>query len=254
MASMKLVYEKVDRAYDNLQSLVGEIRLYVDGKPSRVVGDAKQGGNRLRLRFEKCGQPPSRVGYLAGLCIQDLRSSLDYLIEQLVLGSDQEPIKRNQFPICTSRELFEKELRGHRLDGIEKDAITVVESLQPYHPDAKRTDHHPLFVLNELANINKHRRPLVSVLNILPVKFEFSGPGGSNIQAFGFGQDETTCVGVGPPMGLGEKVDVKGHAVLSVVFDERFVKGVEVCQCLGILGYTVRDVVLPRFERFLGKS
>jgi hypothetical protein len=107
---------------------------------------------------------PESVSYMIGDCLQNLRSALDYLVWELCLAANGTPTENNAFPICESSESF-KRLRARRLQGIADEAATQIELLQPYHREQYETD--PLWILNKLTNVSKHRRLLVSGLNVL---------------------------------------------------------------------------------------
>jgi hypothetical protein len=71
----------------------------------------------------------------------------------------------NMFPICSTLERLTGQLpKKRRLRGVSPEAITVIQSLQPYH-DGKGSDATMLSVLDDLCNINKHRRVLLTNLS-----------------------------------------------------------------------------------------
>jgi hypothetical protein len=90
--------------------------------------------------------------------IANLRSCLDHLAWQLVIWNKGVPDIKTSFPICdgasdnsSSRKYIEK-----CTSGMSSDAVLIVERFQPYHagPDYRQT---PLWMLNKLWNIDKHR-------------------------------------------------------------------------------------------------
>jgi len=103
---------------------------------------------------------PGRIPLIIGDCLQNLRSSLDYVVWELVLANDDVPGRKNAFPICESPESFNK-ARKSRLAGLSEDMRAEIQCLQPYHaPDGFKS--HPLWILDELVNFNKHRRILLT--------------------------------------------------------------------------------------------
>ena len=97
----------------------------------------------------------------AGDCLHNLRAALDHLAWELVIEAGNTPRTARpatQFPILTKR----REKNGEVLPavihpGVSKAAEALVERLQPYNAGGDPTQH-PLAVLNQLENIDKHRR------------------------------------------------------------------------------------------------
>jgi hypothetical protein len=78
---------------------------------------------------------------------------------------------------------------------------------------------------NDFANINKHRRMLLTLLNVIAAETEFTSSLGKQVQTVVPVRDRQTHIGIGPPMHLAKKVRVHSEVFLSVVFDEGAVKG-----------------------------
>lgn len=105
-------------------------------------------------------EPPLYLGVIVGDFLHNLRCELDHLIWQLVLLNGGEPTRHHQFPISDTQADFE----GHkqrRLAGLVPEQIAAVEELQPYRID-EEARWHPLAVLRDLSNIDKHQRVHVS--------------------------------------------------------------------------------------------
>ena len=132
------------------------------------------------------------------------------------------------------------------MDGVPPDAVTEIERLQPYH----KTKGGLLKLINDFANINKHRRMLLTLLNVVAAETEFTCAHGREVQAIVPTRNHATQVGIGPPMHVAKKVPVRSEAVLALVFDEGAVKGLEVSKCLGLLINEVGNEIIPKFERF----
>jgi len=106
---------------------------------------------------------PARVGLIVGDCLQNMRSSLDYLVWELVLANGNTPNGRNAFPIALTEDVYKNEIvKRHRLDGISPEAHAVIDALQPYLRLEKERERTPLAILDSLQNINKHRRVLLT--------------------------------------------------------------------------------------------
>lgn len=250
MGSLDSVRSKIDWAYQHLKALEIELSRHFHSEPSHAVGEIDADTNTVvSMRVEPAPIPPA-VPLLIGDCLQNLRSCLDYLVWEMVLASKNEPNKDNQFPICHAENTFKSQLGRGRLKGITDDeAIAEIERLQPYHcGDDWR--HDPLAIFDELCNINKHRRLLLTKAEPLGVVADFSSNSGNKIQSFIPVGDQAMDIEIIPPMRDGEQMKMKGRSILAVVFDEGTVKGEEVCQCLGRLGCMISERVIPRFQRF----
>jgi hypothetical protein len=120
--------------------------------------------------------------------------------------------------------------------GIAANATAEIERLQPYHAGNDYTKN-TLWILNDLSNINKHRRILITELTVDLVRFD-------RITGEVLRADAQI-----PTVTKGE-MEVDEDFVASIAFNEGIVKGIEISQVLGDIARYVGDDVLPRFERF----
>lgn len=118
------------------------------------------------IRENALAEPPPEIGLLAADCIHSLRACLDYLARQLVIACGKEPNdgrgRRTSFPI-------QDQVSGNAdlpqvSPGINRAMRQALDSVQPYQrgPDFAE---HPLFVLRELSNVDKHRLLNTAVIN-----------------------------------------------------------------------------------------
>lgn len=149
--SLESVLLKLARAGDHLDELQR-----IDSEFANVevqmpfVRDEKRQIGFFEVRLPN---PPKTVATIVGDCLHNLRASLDYLVWQLVYSNPPNtPGKNNMFPICQAASNFEELLRKGRLDGLEEKAVEAVRSLQPLD-----LPQHPLVLLNDLYNADKHR-------------------------------------------------------------------------------------------------
>ncbi len=199
---------------------------------------------------------PLRLPLIIGDFLQNLRSSLDYLVWELVLAAKNTPDHNNMFPICTTPEAFKAQLARHRLDGISVDAITEIEALQPYH-DGQGIKGNVLTMIDDLCNINKHRRVLTTVVQggMAPDDFITRKIGDQVVGSVSFDAIRKKGTKIGPfpivdgPEGPGLKMDVPVQIVAFIALKEGAAQDVEVGHTLSILGgYVVQE--LGRFEKF----
>lgn len=96
---------KVKRAKEHINNLELLISGFRESKPYEVVRQEEPNGE-ITFRVKVKAQPPQEWGAIIGDVIHNLRSSLDYLIWQLVLSNGKTPSKRTGFPICDNAKKF----------------------------------------------------------------------------------------------------------------------------------------------------
>ena len=236
---------RVKRHFEELQEELGE---YFRTNPGTMVQEPDSPPDNPTFSFQARDPVPARFGLIIGDYLQNLRSSLDYLVWDLVLAAGNNPDRKIMFPICTTPDNFERELRKKRLEGVDAKAITVIEGLQPYQAgDDPKTNF--LWKLDELTNINKHRRVLLTMLGsaVLP-SFPTSEAEG---QAWGYGfvpDAAENPIFIAVRSSGEEQANARLGAFL--VFDEEPVKNSSVTACLNSLAEFVGDMVIPKFEPF----
>jgi len=97
---------------------------------------------------------PVQLSILSGEALHQLRSSLDHLIWTLVIKTGNTPTRRNQFPIFLIENEY-KTASKQMLAGVSVAAASEIETFQPFHANPPKD--HPLSLLNELNNTDKHR-------------------------------------------------------------------------------------------------
>lgn len=241
VASLDGCWAKLDRAKEQIDVLNQELREYVESKPYGISDEPEHWpGDRFVWRFRDVTEPPIRFGVMFGEIVHNLRSTLDHLIYQLVRLNRKKPYPGNSFPVHDLRlpdPLTAK--RGcwvcqapSQLQGVRKDHRAVVEAVQPYKR-RHRASHHPLRVLTELWNIDKHRIvhavALSAPADLLPsnVTVDFGGFAGVNAEIIvqpGTLKDGAVALSLqflAVPYGTPPHVDVKGEFPVRVVFGDR---------------------------------
>lgn len=112
-------------------------------------------GEAIATEWRPAEPPPLHFGVILGDFLHNLRGVLDHLIWQLVLLNENEPTRATGFPICDSREDFDK-LAKRCLRGLTDDQYALVEEYQPYRLGDEAPFHY-LAVLRDLSNTDKHR-------------------------------------------------------------------------------------------------
>jgi hypothetical protein len=250
MASLDSVKQKIFRAILHGKTLEPELMGYFETNPGHMVRDQDSSLDRPTFTFHPKGPVPARFGLIVGDCFQNLRSSLDYLVWELVLAENNQPTERNMFPVCSTPDAFKDALdKRKRLLGIHPEASALIESLQPYHL-GKNWQKSILWIVDEFTNINKHRRVLLTMLRasrtpieVVDINGELWGHGRLPI----FDGDAK----IGPLVsGASAEMQMDAQLIACVTFDEGPTKGMEITGCTGECLNYIEKGVIPKFERF----
>jgi|ERR1039458_8216620 hypothetical protein len=250
MASLDSVKLKIFRAVVHYKELEGEFEKYFQTNPAKVVRQQEGSPDQYVGKVEPKGSIPARLPLIIGDCLHNLRSSLDYLVWELVLAAKNIPGKDSMFPICSTDSSFKSQLGRGRLDGVHADAVTEIESLQPFQL-GKDFDKAILWVMDDFCNINKHRRVLLTMLRGASGTIEETRiiDGKLWLRTELPRVDRDTKIGPFPIVNGGQ-VQVNTQIIAFVAFDEGAAQNMEVSLCLGGMLNYIKDDVVPRFERF----
>lgn len=198
--------------------------------------DAESEGNGLVqfiMRVEAVVPIEKIVPLIVGDCVQNMRSALDHLAYQLVIANDGTPNTYTAFPIFSSRTNDAgKERELHVPGGVDPGALTLIDAAQPYQrTDPTEITAHPLMILKELSNIDKHRLVIVmgETAGATWIEAGMGGGGGSPIKLVGDVQRR-----IGQPLkpgamlgGIGTRIEsfiehphVKGEVTLHISFGQ----------------------------------
>ena len=250
IASLNFVRQKILWSAQHLKSLEAESILYFKDEPGEVVAEEEPQSGRIICRFNARIPIPDHIPLIIGDALQNLRSSLDYLVWELILAANNEPQNSNLFPVCETPKVFAEELRRNRLLGVPTDAITEIERLQPYHAGDK-WESACLWVLHYFCNINKHRRVLLTTLAVHASHAEWSSTESHSVQSTLTPRYHGAEVSSSPaPSKAGEIMEVKGKIVTFITFNERPAEGIQISVCLNQLWGFVDRFLVPKFERF----
>jgi len=165
MADLSGVLAKLDRAEEHRQAFDDLLEDYIGSEPYTIYSEYDPKTGWHTLRWHALRDPPlERLGLIFGDMISNLRTTLDYLVWQLVLAGGNRPGRRTGFPVVRREKDWEVQSRT-ALSGIEQRWVDEIEALQPYHhPD--RPSIHPLAILDHVNNLNKHRFLPVALLSV----------------------------------------------------------------------------------------
>lgn len=109
--------------------------------------------------------PEHHWGTIVGDCLHNLRCALDHIVWELSDGPNGNAPRASEFPIFDDRDKFLKRRPNgkpdtfsglRKIEGVDDtNARTAIRGLQPFQ--RSDTARHPLWVLHELNNIDKHR-------------------------------------------------------------------------------------------------
>jgi hypothetical protein len=228
MASLDSVFQKLYRAKHHCEELDQELRDYYRSDPVKFTSS--------EFGFDIGGQVPARMGLIAGDALQCMRSSLDYLVWELVLASGNQPDRQNAFPISLSLRNYKNEVdKQKRLQGVDPAACALIDTLQPFHLPETERERSPLAVLDNLTNINKHRRVLLTHLQRVVLETPLPFP---HVLS-----DLTGTM----PGGVKHRFVTFGF---FAAFNEGSVSGEEIFTALNVFGDYIGNEVLPLFKKF----
>jgi hypothetical protein len=243
------VQQKLFHARMHFEVCKTEMQEYFDSVPAKMVRDADSSSDHPTFSLQIAKPIPARLVLLVGDSLQNLRSTLDYLVWELVLAAKNVPSKKNMFPVCNSSDIFKDALRSKRLLGVAPEALAIVESLQPYQSGEMDAAGIPLSVLDSLTNINKHQRLPLTIIRTFPASELITLRIGNEE----WGQLSPTAVQSDSNFGqrvTSAEVQAKGGMAAYIGFNEGAAKGLEIATVVNVLIEFVASDVLPHFDKF----
>ncbi|MCL4690988.1 MAG: hypothetical protein KJ060_00530, partial [Candidatus Hydrogenedentes bacterium] len=158
MSTYDNIRSKIERADQHIQELDQAIREFMNNKPFRIVTKQDKNTGEHIMVIADARPIPAEWSILAGEAVHQLRSSLDHAICYMVERAGGKVTKRTQFPISTAKRADILKREEASMEGIPEVAAQVVRQFQPYVVfDPYDFYEHPLNVLRELSNTDKHR-------------------------------------------------------------------------------------------------
>jgi len=260
-------YLKLGRAKMHLDAL--DVLLKEFTGPKAYAVRRYEDFEQRRYCFEcKLLDVPDPVCLTVGDAFYNMRSSLDQLVWSLSGLSGQNPPQTTQFPIFDHRPSTKRDIErfDRQIAGVPTKAIDEIKSFQPYHRGTSYKAH-PLWRLNALCNLDKHRRipangselivtfPTITQGDVLGLQSRGGAVSKRNpldfrVEAF----DDHHVVSV--PLADKAKLQLNPSISFKVNFgqgDARRPDEFTVCEDgsgLWEIYKFVADVVLPRFLRF----
>ena len=174
---------------------------------------------------------PPLLSVLVGEVVFQLRSALDHLVYQLIVAyTKKKPTFRSQFPIVghgrkrqpDALAEYEAQKPG-MIKGVSPTAEAIIDKVQPLQRGASY-DKDPLWMIQELHNIDKHRILNLMVRGIASYRVEVRGPAEATSAFFqprvlfedGAELGRLTL----PASHVGTKVEVHGKLTLDVAVEK----------------------------------
>ena len=160
---------KIHWAQQHAEKLAAEVAEFLNLSPYRVEIRVDSDARRKSGLISVDRIPPDAISLLVGDVVHNLRSALDHLAGRLVeLGPDDPTVKpqaKPEFPIYWQRTEYSA-YGARKMRGAPDAVLELVEQLQPFAPKNGNWDNpwaaaprqHPLWVLNWLDIVDKHRR------------------------------------------------------------------------------------------------
>ena len=143
---------KVQRAKKHIYELDAEIAEFWRRNPYSVVTEEETDTGDKVWRVKVRIQPPLRWALIVGDAVHNLRSSLDLLVNQLVIAEGRfEPSDKTAFPIGWTAEDY-KTKAARVTKGISEVAEEMIAALKPY-----KGGNEALWRLHRLDILDKHR-------------------------------------------------------------------------------------------------
>jgi len=162
---------KLDRAEEHLDALDERIPEWLSAEKPHGFSRHEDEGQRLYVfSFHELKPFPPWVAIIAGETVHQMRSALDHLVARTIEHQGGQVTTASGFPVIHTQRQWETRVaqrgkwwqlwrkEGGPLKGIDpaSHAWALIQDAQPYHR-GKQAGSHPLYVLNDLWNRDKHR-------------------------------------------------------------------------------------------------
>ena len=241
---------KLARSIEHLLELDDAVHQYLNADPAGIQRQVQPDGETSVIAFVVKEQPPVELAILAGEVVYQMRSALDHLANQLVRAAGNTPTRSTSFPAAIERPQAGINVSG----GVDSRPLQIIEGLQPYQR-RDQPEKHPLAVLNELWNIDKHRNLALATMKVTESQVFISSPGtslvGGQFQAGPLGHNDILGVfrfsdGEIPPE---VEIEVAGRLFVAFSHNGPWGSG-PVTEVLEALHSYVTTTVVARLEDF----
>jgi hypothetical protein len=176
---------KLTRARQHLETFADGVQRYLDSDPVHVENRDEPEGDLRRIQWVASAStdPPDELGLIVGDWANNSRTALDYIVYELVRKETRQADPRwTHFPAVTDAADYPARAR-RQLRGAPAWSLPVFEGLQPFHDGADAPDH-PLAVLAEISNRDKHRLIHAAAMQVAGTQGGISGAGVMEMHRF----------------------------------------------------------------------
>jgi hypothetical protein len=254
------VDRKVIRAQQHIDAIRELVKPFSHGD-GRILREHNSQSGLYRWRVKLPDPPDESLSVVIGDCLHNLRSSLDYIVRELVIINNHTPTKNNMFPIAVTQSGWERHLLRDRLCGVSVKAKAVVETLQP--KEVTNPHAHPLWHVSELTNIDKHRT--LTLTNLLATDLRAAGAGNFSLLLNSIviltDVGATTTARIlrdgailveTPKDTLFGQEEVEAKGAMFVALQDPPATDLNAVDCLQTCCDFIRDNVIPTFKPFFG--
>jgi hypothetical protein len=250
MALPQNVQWKFYHAVSHFNALREQLERYYQTNPCKIVRQPNSPSNAPLYDIVASEEIPARFGLIAGDFLQNLRSTLDYLVWELVLANSQTPDKKNMFPVCLTEKSFKDAIKSERLRGVADKPLKLIDSLQPYRVEESMRAKVPLAVLDELVNINKHRRVVLTKMQTymsskLPEFESVTGEHWSKTKTFRGKKHGVPGQSIDP-----KKLEPNSKPIAFIALGEGPADDVEIVRAMDLMAIYIGEDILKQFQSF----
>jgi hypothetical protein len=250
---MESVDAKMIRAHEHLEGFERESREYLASIDFKMY--LKTSPNHAwpwMVTHANDYIPPIRLSAIAGDCVHDMRSALDNMICGLALTkNNMHNCELGKFPLTQAETEWPNAAQNY-LSGVPREARKLLRDLQPW---CDVIDPHPLKILNELSNRDKHRQSLMTMGYNRNVTYRVHCRNGDIIQLspnrpLYLGDVNTFALPIHPSE-LNETSRVESSGTLSITFQQEGPWGdQEVLQILRLCFDYIKNKVIEPLTPF----
>jgi hypothetical protein len=230
-----------------------QVRAWKDAGGYGFVLDPKPDSTEQIVRF-KVEEPPREMSLIISDALHHLNSALNGLMYELA-KSWHDPVpsdiaERIEFPIFWDRPMTSGE-ESRKLGGTDPAAAAVIKGLQPHLKGQGYVDE-PLWHLYELARVDRHRFPHLTVATLGGLDI-----GGDNLHivtmtvSTGRVIEDGTELGVVKPIDAGRPMNVNLTPSPQLSFGDEPLTGKPVLDTIRDIRSDVIDTVIPAVREYL---
>ncbi|HEV2489697.1 MAG TPA: hypothetical protein VGT03_07810 [Candidatus Acidoferrales bacterium] len=242
------VKAKIERAIEHIEHFAVDANTFERSAYSlRPEPDIELGRLHLFLVDNGLSDPPFPLRLLAAEIAHQLRSSLDHIVFILANKAAE---RDRQFPIYKEPKKY-KTSSPAMIKGVSARAKAIIEKAQPFQ--SSTPDHHPLWMLHELNNTDKHKVIPACSIYTSQAKIDFT-PGPIYFINFEGGKrvvEGSAKLGYVPlPSGYTPEMKMNSESLFTVAFKEI---GTAKFEPAVPLPYQMLSVVSGLYDQFMGE-